>query len=178
MKTNFSIVGAIVLIALSCPAWPLDVPKELDSVAKTAENEGAALYFATQNPAPKEDSDIDMAKSRISDFCNFKYKAVPVMLQGKMAIFFLAQPPDSGGIVFGRHYKVSGSNVTASTKSCFNIPPAPPGAVGSYITHLLSSTPSEFHVYLSLKHKNPVFVETSAGNWVVEDGKIQFVKER
>jgi hypothetical protein len=40
------------------------------------------------------------------------------------------------------------------------------------------TAPTEFHVYLALKHNKPIYVGTSVGDWVVEEGKVRFLKNR
>lgn len=77
---------------------------------------------------------------------------------------------------FGRHYKIVDGTVTPSTKSCF-VQPASPRAVAAVVTHLLSETPTEFHVFLSLAQDKPIYVMTSLGVWAVEKGKIRLVKQ-
>jgi hypothetical protein len=43
------------------------------------------------------------------------------------------------------------------------------------VTHLLSPTPTEFHVYLTLRHKVELFVRTSTGTWLVDNGTIKLM---
>jgi hypothetical protein len=53
------------------------------------------------------------------------------------------------------------------------MPPAPPGAVGAFTTHLVSNTPIETHMFLNLLHRTPIFVGTPDRNlWVVSDGRM------
>jgi hypothetical protein len=46
------------------------------------------------------------------------------------------------------------------------------------ITHIISETPIETHVFVSLLHKVPVYVGTARGVWRVEGDRIAFIKER
>ena len=49
--------------------------------------------------------------------------------------------------------------------------------VAVMITHLLDPAPTEVHVFWSLWSRTPMFVVTSEGNWLIEEGKIT-LKER
>jgi hypothetical protein len=82
--------------------------------------------------------------------------------------------------VVGRHFRIAGSDVQPSSRSCLVINLGTPQhrPVAVVVTHLLSATPTLFHVYLSLKHKIGIDVSTSAGNWAVEHGSITLLQAR
>jgi len=143
----------------------------------TAEADGLALFKASQNPEVLDAQTISEARSRIANFCDFDYRPVRVMLHGEPAIFFLAKSSQPNDIIFGRHFKVVGTKVFASTKTCFNAGTPVAGTIGAYVTHILSPAPSEFHVYLSLVHKEPLYIGTSAGFWVADKGKLKFLEK-
>ncbi len=46
------------------------------------------------------------------------------------------------------------------------------------LTNLVSPTPNESHVFLTLLHRVPFVVATSLGNWLVVDGKISYLGAR
>jgi hypothetical protein len=159
-------------------AWGAETPPELVAAVKAAEADGAALFEATQRPVAVDPQDVSKARGMISNFCKFDYKPTAVSLRGRRAIYFLAQSSRPGDIVFGRHFKVAGATVSASTGTCFNGGTPPANALAAFATHLLSPAPTEFHVYLSLKHRKPIFVGTSVGNWAVDRGKVLFMEKR
>lgn len=67
------------------------------------------------------------------------------------------------------------------TKTCIALESPPEDkareTVAVMITHLLDPVPTEVHVFWSLWSRTPMFVVTSEGNWLIEEGKIT-LKER
>jgi hypothetical protein len=175
-------VVTAILIAFGCApslaAAGGEIPKEFAAAVGVAEKDGRAIFEAARQSKPPARPAIGDARKQISNFCDFDYRPILVSLHGKTAIYFLAQSSASDEIIVGRHFKVVGAKVTESTKACFTLGRVPANAVAAYATHLLSPVPSEFHVYLSLKHNKALFVGTSVGTWAVAKGKIQFVEKR
>lgn len=170
--------GALCLPSLQAHAETF--PQELNAQVSAAEADGLALFKADQQGAKPNEKDLANAQGKISDFCSNKYKPILVSKRGEKAIYLLAQPQLSDNLVFGRHYKLVGQKVIVSTKGCveFGNSPANGTAVGAFITHLLSPTPTEFHVFLSLKRNTSIFVGTSAGIWSVDKGKVRFIRKQ
>jgi hypothetical protein len=181
MKKIFRIV-VILLLAYSGPAFGAGIPAEFTDEIRAAEQSGKILYDVVQrNPDGEsaQNENLQKAREKVTDFCDLEYRAYNVSIGPEQAVYFIATPPEKGHIVFGRHYKVYKNAVVASTKSCFVSPPAPgKSGAGIFLTHLLSEAPSEFHVFLSLKHKSAIYVGTSQGIWAVEHGKISFLEKR
>lgn len=50
--------------------------------------------------------------------------------------------------------------------------------VAMMITHLLDPTPTEVHVFWSLWARTPLYVATSEGNWLIEEGRISLKSRR
>jgi hypothetical protein len=180
MSTKSITAAAIAAMALLfyLNALADDIPSQLSADVAAAERDGRILFDTSSHPAAPEDPVVAAARAKISDFCQISYKAVVVPSQPVPIVYFLGAVPPKDGMVFGRHYKVTGENVSISTKGCVVVPPGPNNSVAAYITHLLSPAPTEFHVYLSLALGRPIFVGTSQGVWSVRDGKIAFVKKR
>ena len=166
---------AVIVLTLLHPKWAfcLEIPQDLRAEVSQAIKSGRDLYDAYLK-GPRTDKQTEKEKSRIDDFCDFQYNAYVV---GE-STYFIAESPSAGGIVFGRHYRVSEAGVTKSTVTCYATPPPPTNTAFAFITHRISNTPTEFHVFLSLKHKNPIYVITKPGTWRVEGGKIAFVEKR
>ncbi|MGJ4947683.1 hypothetical protein [Bradyrhizobium sp. HKCCYLS20291] len=176
------VIAAIALIALGLLFAPLvapaaEVPKELAAAVAAAEKDGRALFEAARGPVPAEQA-VNEARKRIANFCAYGYRPVVVSLHGKSAVYFLGRSSQPEEIVFGRHFKVVGAKVIQSTNACVTSGPIPPNAVAGYVAHLLSPAPSEFHVYFSMAHNKAMFVGTSAGNWLVQNGEIRFLQDR
>ena len=167
-----------LLLHLPGMAWGAETPPELVRAVKAAEEDGGALFEATQQPVAVDPQAVSKARGMISNLCAFDYKPTAVSLRGRRAIYFLAQSSRPDDIVFGRHFKVVGATVSVSTGTCFNSGTPPANVVGVFSTHLLSPVPTEFHVYLSLKHRKPIFVATSVGNWAIDKGKVLFMNRR
>lgn len=99
-------------------------------------------------------------------------------------VWMLAPSPGQGVIPVGGHYRFTisadGSTVEerdALSASCLTIaqPRLPPGAKteGMVVSHLVSPTPVETHVFLSLLYRQPMYVTTGKGElWVVGSGQI------
>ena len=114
--------------------------------------------------------------------CAGEYKAVSTFNNGanEENLFLILSSED--GVQFGRHFRFRFKartndliDITPSTKTCINVPAD--GDDIPYVTHLLSDTPSEFHVYLSLKHKKQIFVSAGSELWSVQNGVISKVEK-
>jgi hypothetical protein len=174
------ILLTFVVLAIARVGCASDLSADQSAAVRDAEAQGRALYAAAANADPAaggNDELVRQARARINDFCDFKYRAVVAGTADNPLVYFLGQPAAAGDLVLGRHYKVLGEAVTPSTRSCFTLPAAP-NAVAPYVTHVLSDTPTEFHVYLSLAQNKPIFVGTRLGVWGVEQGKIRLVKRQ
>lgn len=186
MKNLFGIIVSVIFIA-GCNATA-PVKYEANSVhldLDEAQKNGMALYNAmlsgdaTDEPTSREADLIEMASSEL--LCDGKYKAVSIneVDPDLESIYLVLQPPKESGIQVGRHLRFDfkvGTNdldeLTLSTKSCLLIPKSDEESVAAFVTHLLSPTPNEFHVYLSLLHGQPLYVSTELGLWKVENGTI------
>jgi hypothetical protein len=63
-----------------------------------------------------------------------------------------------------------------STSRCIVLPPAGPDSTAMrMITHNLSPTPNEFHVFLSMIDGHALRVVTEQGRWRVEQGRISYL---
>jgi len=163
--------------------WQLraaDIPQEYLEVVRKAEAEGLALYEAELKGSAEEDKAVAEAKGRISTFCDFPYLPVRLTENGQDVLFLLAQAHHDTDMVVGRHFRIADTDVQPSTRSCLVLSLGTPQhrPVAVVVTHLLSATPTLFHVYLSLKHKIGIDVGTSAGNWAVERGSVTFLQAR
>ena len=87
------------------------------------------------------------------------------------------------GVTIGRHFKfslaqdsVDISSMQASTNGCLVLPSDPPAeALG--VTHILSDTPTEFHVLASIVSGKTIYVGTKNAIWKVSGPTIEFVRE-
>jgi hypothetical protein len=147
----------------------------VNEVAK-AKAEGAALYAAAIKPAAVDGGILAAAKQRISTFCDFTYSPVLISNNGDYILYLVASAAKSTDIVVGRHFRISGSDVTPSTNACLNLGTPPPGVAAASVTNLLTATPNAIHVYLSLKHNITLIVRTDVATWAVEHGSIRFLK--
>lgn len=178
-RVIFIWVTLFTIVLFSSNAFAIDTPKDLTQEVKMAIKNGKALYETYIKGPTVGDAnlkEINEAKNNIKDFCNFNYNAYIINAPEGDAIYFIAEPPSKKQIVFGRHYKVIKEKVISSTVTCFVSPKMPDNAVAAFSTHLLSDAPTEFHVFLSLKHNTAIYVRTSRGTWKVESGKIEFIE--
>ena len=106
-------------------------------------------------------------------------------------VYALASTKDPDEVVVGGHYRVTVSadgtkaeQVDALSRSFLvlrrNAPDAPKDSkvAGLTMSHIVSNTPVETHVYLSLIHKIPLGVATSEHDvWMVNNGEISKMNE-
>lgn len=111
--------------------------------------------------------------------------------QGKgFLVYALAATMEPDQVVFGGHYRFTISEtgekierIDRLSKSFLSVSKTPKPdsehkSVGLIVTHLVSATPIETHVFLGLLHKLPVYVTTPDGKvWRVDDGHIVEVKD-
>lgn len=151
-------------------------PPELVAVIARAERRGAAL--AQMAPTAKAAGRADLAAARKlgAELCDFNYRQLTISDEGQQLTYLLGTTRRKTDLVAGRHFLLSESGVEPSTKSCFNLgtPPAEKGRTVEYMTvsHLMSSTPSEYHVYLTLNQSVPLIVVTERAIWLVQRGRI------
>lgn len=100
-------------------------------------------------------------------------------------VWLLAPGPAQGALPVGGHYRVFVSadggtvkQVDALSATCLVIDPRrglPPGAtpMGAVVSHLVSPTPIETHVFLNLLYRLPLYVEAGGRSWIVANGKIK-----
>ena len=136
-----------------------------------------------------------IAKKHPLDRCGVSYKFVPFTKKSpegeKSYVYAIGLVPKTKGVMFGKHFRLefdkANKKITKaipSTKSCFTLPPPPiekGESVFLAVSHLLSETPTEFHVFISLLEKKPVYVGINGKQpydprndqiWRTNDGKI------
>jgi hypothetical protein len=101
-------------------------------------------------------------------------------------VYILAATTDADTIMVGGHYRVSVSEdakvtrVDALSHSLLTLDrkhsdvPTGAKAVASVVSHVVSNTPVETHVFVSLQERMPLFVGTLNGHsWLVNEGHIK-----
>ncbi|MDP8916819.1 MAG: hypothetical protein M3M95_06415 [Pseudomonadota bacterium] len=103
-------------------------------------------------------------------------------------VWLLAPSPAAGLVPVGGHFRFSitadGKTVKrrdALSTSCLVLSPGqgvPKGAkpVGMVVSHVVSPTPVETHVFLQLLHRVPMYVAAGDANWKIEQGRIGRMK--
>lgn len=103
-------------------------------------------------------------------------------------VYSLAATKDANEVVVGGHSRVTVSedgkkaeSVDALSKGLLILPKRPPGTEGEVeaftVSHIVSATPVEIHVFLSLMHKKSFYVTTGKEIlWRVDDGSITEVE--
>jgi hypothetical protein len=174
-------------------AQQLPIPTELTSEVKQAEKIGAELFQVFSDAKALTSPILLKAQSTAEttslNRCNAPYRTLVLPsknAQEPISVYLIGVPSLMAGIMGGRHFRVKVSqdggsvlSVTPSTQTCFFVTPnaVPNGAkpVGAFMTHILSAAPTEFHVFLSLYNKQPIYVSTKAGVWTIEKGKVSYV---
>jgi hypothetical protein len=172
------LAAALLLLGPVAVSGESAAPSDADSVAiALAELNGRALFDAARTNDLPDATLVAAARRLIIDFCPFNYRAVVLPGGDPQRVYFLADPNKTGNLVFGRHYRVEGMTVVPSTKACLEFP-VNKNAAAAITTHLLSDTPTEFHVYLSLTTNLPIYVMTRSGSWAVEAGRIRTLEKQ
>jgi hypothetical protein len=150
---------------------------------KVEEGHGAELPdFVAKRYAARQAAIAAIPKFMTKTY-NFEVLDAP---DGKgFLVYALAATKDPNEVVVGGHYRVSVSaegkveQVDALSRSFLvlkkNGPEVPKGnqLAGLTMSHIVSKTPVETHVYLSLVHKLPFYIIAGEREiWKVEDGKI------
>ena len=96
-------------------------------------------------------------------------------------VWLLSPSPARGAVPVGGHYRFSISadgrtvkQVDALSASCLTLQPPPPSAKAACLiaSHVVSPTPVETHVFLSLAYRQPLYVVTGEQFWLVQRGRI------
>lgn len=187
---NMLFFFALTVFGCASPTKPIAkqdspaAPSEFDLLIHQAEAEGLQLFEAYKSKKFVNEDLLTIAKTAITDFCQFNYQTLTIDGQGRVAVYFIGQTNNNNDLVWGRHYKVeidttsmSAVSVTPSTKSCFAMQSNPNvgggKVVGAMTTHLLGDTPTAFHVFLNHKTGQTIGIGTKAGTWMIEGGKIR-----
>jgi hypothetical protein len=129
------------------------------------------------------------AQSAVAEPCAETYNSVVLRdpENDGWIVYWLSATTEPGVMVLGGHYRVmvsaNGEEVVASdrlSRSCMNIAQDQSQireSVAAVVTHLVSSTPVETHVFQSLLHRKPIYVMTDEETaWVVEGDRIRKVE--
>ncbi|MBN2693064.1 hypothetical protein JXR93_00250 [bacterium] len=128
------------------------------------------------------------ALQSITEFCSPNYNTVVLPnINGKgFLVYALAATTKPNVAVIGGHYRVivssDGSKVEKIdklSKACLVAPTKDNSnnVAGLVLTHLVSKTPIETHVFLNLLHKQTVYVGTIDKKiWKIDEGKIQQIE--
>ena len=158
--------------------------------------DGAVTVEVRSPPQPLEKYEVAMFRARQSALeaipfqCTEKLNTVvlPSTDGNGWIIYVLSSTTVAGEMVVGGHFKATvsqdGSEVIKMEKlanTCLTLN-SREGAksqgegetVGAFVTHDLSDTPNETHVFLSRVHHIPLFVITKTGIWIVGDGTIRY----
>jgi len=182
------IISALALLSLVGCATTVVKPTDNAAIID-AQFLGKTLYEAisgkdgSEAHTSRESDLLEMLRAK-EMACEGTYKAVSTFnhSQNEENLFLVLVPDEAEGVQFGRHFRFRfklGTNdlidITPSTKSCLLVPAT--GDSIPYATHLLSETPTEFHVFLSLYHNKEIYVSTSSGIWSVKGGLISKIEK-
>ncbi|HKE94130.1 MAG TPA: DUF2314 domain-containing protein [Povalibacter sp.] len=160
--------------ACSSPASAEEMPLEFTEAVANAERLGQALLAADAAGEAVDRMTLAEIARQGAELCEFAYRLVHVDDNGRDVRYLIARAKSDSDVVIGRHFAWIADTVQSSTRSCLNLGTPGRGVVAMTVTHLLSPTPNEFHVYEALKHRIPLLVLTSAGIWSVTEGTITF----
>jgi hypothetical protein len=177
------LASTVVILAAFATAQASDLPFA-EPIAE-AERLGMELSRAIAENRMLEPESLanfeDLRRAVDASACEdmeYRYYAVPLD-QGRQIIYAIASSSTKKGVVIGRHFRATTvgeradlASLAPSTRSCLVLPLAQNSA-GLMTTHLLSPTPTEFHVLASIVNRIPIFVSARENLWEVENGKIR-----
>lgn len=118
--------------------------------------------------------------------CSNRYNTIALTGpdSGQWMVWAIAATDRPGIVMVGGHYRFTisadGKSVIqrdALSRSCLALDsrsvPADARTEAMYATHIVSDTPVETHVYLSLLHRLPIAIRTYSGTWMVKDGRME-----
>lgn len=191
-------VFGLIACVTQAHAQSAQIPDALRAAVQRSERIGQQLFRASSSSNESPSALVTTARTTAEkasvDRCNVNYRTIVLDKVGNdaptIAVYLIASPPLSAGVMGGRHFRVETNSegtqvlsITPSTRGCLLIPtnqglPAGATPVAVTISHILSSAPTEFHVFLSLLHSKPVYVATEVGTWKVEGGAISLIAGR
>jgi hypothetical protein len=132
-----------------------------------------------------------VSQSEIAEPCSDRYNSVVLMdpENDGWIVYWLAATTQPGTMVLGGHYRVmvsaDGQEVVAAdrlSRSCIALEQAAQSVeqetAAAVVSHLVSATPVETHVFASLLHRKPIYVLTENDTiWAVEGDSIRKVDE-
>lgn len=102
-------------------------------------------------------------------------------------VWLLTTTPDANVVPMGGHYRFrispDGSEVRRRdmlSNSCLNMPRSQQGqgqTAGLVVTHIVSATPVETHVFLSLQNRLPIYVAAGDKVFAVEGARIREIED-
>lgn len=124
---------------------------------------------------------VVLARTGITQPCSNRYNSVvlPDPDGDGWLVWMFAATTQAGVLPMGGHYRFTisadGGTVEQAdrlSRSCLTME-RPDGAEFLMVTHLVSNSPVEAHVFLSLSHGYPIFVGTPDGRlWTVEGDQV------
>jgi hypothetical protein len=132
-----------------------------------------------------------VSQNEIAEPCSERYNSVVLKDPERdgWIVYWLAATTQPGTMVLGGHYRVmvsaDGQKVVAAdrlSRSCVAIEQTPPSSdqetAAAVVSHLVSPTPVETHVFASLLHGKPIYVLTENETiWAVEGDSIRKVDQ-
>jgi hypothetical protein len=157
-------------------------------------SESAGTPRRPQECEPLGEQSVAMFRARqsaiaaMTERCSDRYNTIVLPSEligspGGWLVYLLAATTVPGEMVFGGHYRASVSSdgrtvnkLEPLSKGCLTMPPpSEDRAVAAVVSHVLTDTPIETHVFLSLSHGKPIYVVTDRGMWRVQDGGVQLI---
>jgi hypothetical protein len=174
------------------------VPRARYRATVASDGRIAGTAEALAEPAALTAYELGAARARTTagaatfEPCSRTYNTVilpPTTEGGGWTAYLLPGTTQHGVVPLGGSYRLdldaAGETILKQrpfTRTCIALD-SPPNdgsmkAVAMMITHLLDPVPTEVHVFWSLWARQPMYVATSQGNWLIEDGKTRLMSRR
>lgn len=188
--------ATLILLVLVYAATHVLASQIREFSLKTTELLGRKLYEQSQPSSEALSENYKVARQTAIaalpklDSSKYKFEVLDDPDRSGFLVYALAGSKNPNDVVIGGHYRVTVSadgknvkSVDALSRSFLVVNKkagVPSGATPGFLwmIHLVSPTPIETHVYLSLVHQTPLYVGTADRSiWKVEGGKISKVRE-
>jgi len=157
-----------VRIGDGCTAPDVEILDPPVALTPSERSQAAALRKAQQTPFP-----------RVARAYNFVVLPAELVDQSGWLVYMLAATTNPDEMLVGGHCRIKVSP-TMDNVEVFPFALTDLRAVAGEnvrevtVTHLVSETPLEHHVYLNLLHRIPLRVLTKLGAWGIENGRIGY----
>lgn len=121
------------------------------------------------------------------EFCSQAYNSVTLPREGSgvVDVYLMPGTTDPGEVLVGGYHRIAVDEASvvvetqAFSRSCLTLRKDDPAMrnaeeVFLWFSHIVTTTPTETHVFINLSQALPLYVSTQSGLWALRDGRVSF----